>query len=470
MVVGVDPARNGEAHRLQRCFLLLAGERVAPQQQGPDLHRPHAGLDVQLTRQRMRGKLPGGNVRQQGSSINKHRVPAGRVLDGDARCAQALAQVGDLPDAVGQVVRVHRLFQAHGQCLQVAARQAAVGDEAFAHHAALLHGAEQILVRPEGAEPADVDQAVLLGRHDRNIGTGHHLAHDLRDAVLRIVCLALLDEPGVLRKTGRVYHHGYARLARQRRGRPQVGQRNWLPAGGVAGDGGHNGRHVGGTLRLNQPRQLHQVEVALPVMVGPGVQRLLVQRVQGARAGQLDVHLGGVEVEVRQEHRPLRAAPLDQLRVQNLLRTAPLVGGHEVGVAKHLVDGVHQPVVAAAAGIGLVGGHHRAPLPVAHGAAAAVGQQVDVHVVAAQQKGVEPRLLQRLLAVLARRHGDALYGLDAEGLWYSFHENSVEGHGIHRPHGDVLRCFVAERCGRQGKLFQLWRGMGFHLHHLKLEK
>ncbi|MDP4073883.1 hypothetical protein [Acidovorax sp. A1169] len=42
----------------------------------------------------------------------------------------AIAKADTLPDAVGQVVRVHRFFQAQGQRLYVAARQAAVGDEA----------------------------------------------------------------------------------------------------------------------------------------------------------------------------------------------------------------------------------------------------------------------------------------------------------------------------------------------------
>lgn len=126
----------------------------------------------------------------------------------------SIAKAGTLPDAVGQVVRVYRFFQAEGQRLFVAARQAAIGDEAFAHHATLLHRAKQVLVVAEGAEPADVDQPVLLGRHDGYVCAVHHFAHDLVDAVLRVFGLALLDEPGVLREAGGVDHYRNACLIR----------------------------------------------------------------------------------------------------------------------------------------------------------------------------------------------------------------------------------------------------------------
>jgi len=41
----------------------------------------------------------------------------------------SIAKAGALPDAVGQIVRVYRFFQAQGQRFYVVARQAAVGDE-----------------------------------------------------------------------------------------------------------------------------------------------------------------------------------------------------------------------------------------------------------------------------------------------------------------------------------------------------
>lgn len=84
----------------------------------------------------------------------------------------------------------------------------------FAHHATLLHRAKQVLVVAAGAEPADVDQPVLFGRHDGDVCAGRHFAHGLGDAVLRVFGLALLDEPGVLREAGGVDHYRNACLIR----------------------------------------------------------------------------------------------------------------------------------------------------------------------------------------------------------------------------------------------------------------
>ncbi len=73
-------------------------------------------------------------------------------------------------------------------------------------------------------------------------------------------------------------------------------------------------------------------------------------------------------------------------------------------------------VEVAAAGVGLVAQHHARPLAVAHGAGAAVGQQVDVDIVGAQQEGVVAGLEQRLLAAPAVIIAQRLDHLDLPGL------------------------------------------------------
>ena len=73
---------------------------------------------------------------------------------------------------------------------------------------------------------------------------------------------------------------------------------------------------------------------------------------------------------------------------EDVLGAAALVGGHDVVVAVILADRFFQVVEILAAGVGLVAQHHACPLPVAHGAGAAVGEQVDVDVVGAEQEGV----------------------------------------------------------------------------------
>ena len=77
-----------------------------------------------------------------------------------------------------------------------------------------------------------------------------------------------------------------------------------------------------------------------------------------------------------------------------VLGAAALVGGHDVPVAVVSLDRVLEVVEVATAGVGLVAQHHPGPLAVAHRAGAAVGQQVDVDVVRAQQEGVEAGLGQ----------------------------------------------------------------------------
>src|SRR5450756_1900933 len=119
---------------------------------------------------------------------------------------------------------------------------------------------------------------------------------------------------------------------------------------------------------------------------------LLVQ----ARRGE--VHVAGHDV-----------AGLDEDLRQDVLGGAALVGGHQVLVAVDLPNRRLEVVEVAAAGVGLVAEHHAGPLAVAHGARAGVGEQVDVDVLALQQKGVVAGLADGALAFLAGRH---LYGFD----------------------------------------------------------
>ena len=77
---------------------------------------------------------------------------------------------------------------------------------------------------------------------------------------------------------------------------------------------------------------------------------------------------------------------------QDVLRGAPLMRGDEILISIILSYSLPQVVKVLAAGIGFVAQHHARPLAVAHGVGAAVGQQVDVDVLGAQQKGVVARL------------------------------------------------------------------------------
>ena len=77
------------------------------------------------------GNCAARNVRQHARGIDIDGVPAGRLDDRHAVVGDVPAQVAGGDDAVAQIVRIEHLLQAHGDGVQVAAGQAAVGRKAF---------------------------------------------------------------------------------------------------------------------------------------------------------------------------------------------------------------------------------------------------------------------------------------------------------------------------------------------------
>ncbi len=123
-----------------------------------------------------------------------------------------------------------------------------------------------------------------------------------------------------------------------------------------------------------------------------------------------------------------------------MLGPATLVGGNDVLVAIIGLDGLFQMVEIATAGIGFVAQHQARPLAVAHGAGAAIGQQVDVDILRAQEEGVVTRLSHRPLPVfggLVMRIGSTIF---------IFHGSAQE----RRPNcwpivfGNMFFCFIAK--------------------------
>ena len=166
--------------------------------------------------------------------------------------------------------------------------------------------------------------------------------------------------------------------------RAHIGHAHRLPAGHVDRPGQAD---VGDLVRadlVDQRLQLVQVDVALEGMQVGRVVRFVDDHVHERAAGQFLVQAGGGEVHVAGDD----VARLDQRLADQVLGAASLVGGHDVAVAVVRLDGFFQVVEVAAAGVGFVAQHHARPLAVAHGAGAAVGQQVDVDIVGAQQEGV----------------------------------------------------------------------------------
>ena len=212
------------------------------------------------------------------------------------------------------------------------------------------------------------------------------------------------------------------RVMSQYSGMPCARHRSWtsamlrqahgLAAGHVHRDGDADVRDALPAVLVDHPPQLRQVDVALERVLAGRVVRLVDDDVDERAAGQLLVQPRGGEVHVPGHH----VAAADEHLGDDVLGTPALVRGHHEGVAVHVLHGPLEAVEALAAGVRLVAEHQRGPLLLRHRVRAAVGQQVDVHVTAAQQERVPARLGQGGLALGARGHPQRLDHLDLVGL------------------------------------------------------
>ncbi len=129
-------------------------------------------------------------------------------------------------------------------------------------------------------------------------------------------------------------------------------------------------------------------------------------------ARQFLMHPCGREIHVARNG---LAAP-DQDLAEQMLGAAPLMSGDNVSVAVILLDRRFEVVKVAASGIGLIAKHHPGPLPIAHGVGAAVGEQIDVHVIGTEQEGVVSRRFQCRRTLLSTDHAERLDHLDLPGF------------------------------------------------------
>ena len=173
--------------------------------------------------------------------------------------------------------------------------------------------------------------------------------------------------------------------------------------------------HVGNLARagvLDDALKLGEVHVALERVRVRGVVRFIDNHVDERAPGEFLVQARGGEVHV---------AGNDVARVnhdlrEDVLRAAALMRGDEILISIILSYSLPQIVKVLAAGIGFVAQHHARPLAVAHGVGAAVGQQVDVDVLGAQQKGVVARFGDKLFAFGKRGHANGFDHFDLPGL------------------------------------------------------
>jgi len=156
----------------------------------------------------------------------------------------------------------------------------------------------------------------------------------------------------------------------------QVLHRKRLPADQV---GGRFHAHIGDMLHpdlLHSRCEFLQVQVALEGVAAFGLQGFVAKKFQHPAACQVNMRLGGGEVVVHQHH----ITRFDEYLCQQVLGSSSLVHRHDMRKSQHLLHSVLQAVEALAAGVGIVGDHHRPQLLVAHGVGAAVGQHVQENI------------------------------------------------------------------------------------------
>ena len=136
--------------------------------------------------------------------------------------------------------------------------------------------------------------------------------------------------------------------------------------------------------------------------------------------GEID-RLGPRKLDVRPRRVEMRVvghvlAAAAENREQNSLGRSSLVRGNDVLETGQLADLVVEAIKASRAGVRLVAPHDAGPLIGAHGRRAAVGQQVDQHVLGTHGKEVVAALPQDLLPIADRGKPDRFDRLDLERL------------------------------------------------------
>ena len=418
VVVGVDAARDAEAHEVVATEAVLAGHGVAVSQHVADLAGADTGLEVELAGQGLGGELLLRDVGQHLVGVDEDGVATGGTLVGDAVLVEFLGQVVDLFDAGLNHLELKVFFQTDSQSVHIAAVHTAVGQEALEGDAEHLGTLVPVLL-VGGDEAAHVDQAVLLGAHGHAVGIAEHLLADLGEGLVLVAFLAGLDEVGVLDEAGAVDVDGHTVFVAEFAGLADVLHADGLSADGVVGDGKNHEGHIALVL-LQHLLQLGEVDIAFERHLELGVVSLLDGHVDGEGFAALDVALGGVEVGVAGDDH----AGLHQVAEQHVLSGTALVGGDDVVETGDFGDGVLHVEERASAAVALVAHHHGGPLAVAHGAGAGVGQEVDVDVVALQHEHVLVGLVEPLLTLLASAFLDGFYHLDfpsfCKGKFHNF--------------------------------------------------
>ena len=376
-------------------------------------------MAVQGDDERLSRQLVTRQVRTEPTRVEIDGVPPRRFDNLDAGRQQLFAHVPGAADPVSQVVLVKHLAEALRHRLEVATGESAVGHVAFGQDDQLARASQELGVT-EQQQTTRVHDAVLLGADGRTVRHVEHLPHDRADRTVVLPGLALLDEPGVLCEPAGVQEQRHPVPVADQPGGPEVLEAHRLPATRVARHRAHDQGHVG-ALGGQQGLEPPEVEIALERVAVSRVGRLRYRQVDRPRAAVLDVGPGRVEMRVARHGLPSAAQQLEE----DALAGAPLVGRQRVLEPGDVTDGIAEPVEAGGAGVAFVGSHDPGPLLCTHRTRAAVGEQIDEHLIRIDLEQVEPGATQDLLALRWAGETDGLDDLDPERLDDGLHRASI---------------------------------------------
>ena len=197
--------------------------------------------------------------------------------------------------------------------------------------------------------------------------------------------------------------------------------RDRLTTGAVTRHVDNDTSHILCTMVCNGGLQSCHIKVALPIIVGSGVQSRRGQSIDGLCAIQFNMCCCGIKVVVGDKYRLVTLDAFDQTREQNLFCATALVSWNSVLVAKQLLYFLFHIEIVFATCVRLITHHQTGPLAVTHGTSTRISQQININIFTSQQERVIPCLFQSHLTILTGRHADRLNHFDAERLRNTFH-------------------------------------------------
>ena len=224
---------------------------------------------------------------------------------------------------------------------------------------------------------ADVDEVILLGTHPCGIGVTAKFQKNFSNGFACISFFTFLNEIGIFHHAGGIEINLDAVLVAQGAQGFDVCHADGLSACHV-----DRASHadVGDIVRADFVDQcLHfvQINVAFEWMQVGGVVRLVNDDIGERAARQFLMQTCGGEIHVARNVLSL----FDDCLADEMFRAASLMRGKDIFVTVHFLDSRFEMIEVAASRVGFIAHHHARPLTVTHRASAAVGQQVNVHII-----------------------------------------------------------------------------------------